>query len=103
MARVELLDDRFVILTGTPSAGRGHVWYGRVLGSDPEATTEADDCGNGRFAPVCAVMRSILICRVREREGYSGSQPSRYAVGSRLGTDPYATPPSIVSSWTLAP
>src|SRR5204862_1876668 len=29
--------------------------------------------------------------------------PSRYAVGRRGGTGPYATPGSVVSSWTLAP
>jgi hypothetical protein len=39
----------------------------------------------------------------RLRKGYAVSQPSRYAVGSRLGTRAYAAPPSIVSSSTLAP
>src|SRR5439155_13086237 len=40
---------------------------------------------------------------VRRRDRYSGSQPSRYAVGSRRGTEAYATSPSVVSSSTLAP
>src|SRR5262245_37539146 len=40
--------------------------------------------------------------RDRGRAGHSWSQPSRYAVGCRGGTEEYATPPSIVSAWTLA-